>query len=76
LRRHFELLFGQVVEYRYLHCTNNPKMIIFLDHQLDAQRIKIASVYKIAVVAQIGEEFVLLKTPPDKCALAVCQLFN
>ena len=37
----FRSAFGQVVEYRYLRSTNNPKMIVFLDQRLDGPRLEL-----------------------------------
>ena len=70
----FRTAFGQVVEYRFLRSTNNPNMIIFLDQQLDAQRTKIASVHQISVVAQVGEEFLLLN--PEIATAELADLFG
>ncbi len=56
----FRAALGQVLEYAHLKFDEKPKMIMFLDSQLDEQRLNLASSLSIAVVIKQDQNFRIL----------------
>ena len=56
----FRIAIGQVLEYSWIKVDDHPKMIIFLDQEIDEVRVSLASRLEIAVVIRSGDDFLLL----------------
>ena len=48
------------MEYSQIKVDDNPRMIIFLDQEIDEDRVSLASRLEIAVVIRSGDDFLLL----------------
>jgi hypothetical protein len=64
---------GQVLEYGHLLFADPPHMILFLDQVLDQKRLKLATLLKVAVVAEKDGVFTLLN--PESCHASLKNLF-
>jgi hypothetical protein len=56
----FRAALGQVLDYAYVLYPKPPKMIVFLDANVEAKRLKLASDLGIAVVVEQSETFELV----------------
>jgi hypothetical protein len=70
----FRAALGQVIEYAYILFEEVPAMIIFLDQELDAGRLKIASAFRIAAVALTDGVFKLQN--PEIADAELARLFS
>jgi len=70
----FRAALGQLLEYAYLLFPAPPNMIMFLDQKIDSNRIQLASLLKIAVVVERGEDFVILN--PECCPATLNNVFS
>jgi len=58
LEQAFRTAIGQLLEYQHLRCSQGVAMVMFLDQELDAQRLALASRLNIAVVYERGGEYI------------------
>ena len=56
----FRIAIGQVLEYSWVKTNDHPRMIIFLDQNMDEARVALASRLEIAVVIKSDDDFILL----------------
>ncbi len=56
----FRTALGQLLEYAHVRFEEPPRMVMFLDQPLDAQRLKLAAQLKVAVVVGHEDSFRLM----------------
>lgn len=74
LAQAFRAALGQLLEYGHLLFPEPPKMIMFLDQELDERRLQLASALNIAVVLEDDAAFVLLN--PEAARPCLSKVFN
>jgi hypothetical protein len=70
----FRTALGQLLDYRHSQFNGIRHMVMFLDQQLDATRLALASSLAIAVVVFDGNRFVLLN--PENVASRLATVFS
>jgi len=66
----FRIALGQILDYGSASKTESPRLIIFLDKELDARRIKLASALGVAIVISNQKKRFALENPNIDPALA------
>jgi hypothetical protein len=74
LAQAFRAALGQLLDYGYVRTGKPPQMVMFLDQPLDQQRLRLASLLKVAVVVCDGAKFTL--SNPEEVAPALKAVFG